>query len=91
MKMKALFVNPPVGAWSTHGNHLAPNQFHAQLIAYVREKKLAEVAAIDARGEKLDFDQTIAKIHAIYFFRRDLTFDRWFRADLVFFRNGTPR
>jgi len=60
--MKILFVNPPVGAWSTHGNHLAPNQFHAQLIAYVREKKLAEVAAIDARGEKLDFDQTIMKM-----------------------------
>jgi radical SAM superfamily enzyme YgiQ (UPF0313 family) len=63
--MKILFVNPPVGAWATHGNHCAPNQFHAQLIAYVREKELAESYAIDSRPEKMSFETTIAKIKEI--------------------------
>jgi len=63
--MKILFVNPPIGAWATHGAHCAPNQFYAQLIAYVREKNLASPFLIDARADKLSFDDMLAKIKEI--------------------------
>ncbi|UCD15637.1 MAG: radical SAM protein [Candidatus Omnitrophota bacterium] len=63
--MKILFVMPKVGAWATHGQHCAPNQFYAQLIAYVREKNLAQAYSIDARAQNLDFDSMIAKIKEI--------------------------
>lgn len=56
--MKILFVMPKMGAWATHGRHCAPNQFYAQLIAYIREKKLAECYAIDARVEDEGFNLT---------------------------------
>ena len=59
--MKLLFVNPPIGAWATHGNHRAPNQFHAQLIAYARQKNFAQISAIDSRGEELDYAAMLAK------------------------------
>lgn len=60
--MKVLFVTPPIGAWATHGNHCAPNQFHAQMIAYIREKKLGQPLVIDARASGMDFSATIEKI-----------------------------
>ena len=60
--MKILFVNPPIKGWTTHGDHCAPNQFHAQLIAYVREKELAEPYAIDCRGEKLNIEKMLERI-----------------------------
>ena len=36
--MKVLFVMPKLGAWATHGHHLAPNQLYAHWAAYIREK-----------------------------------------------------
>ncbi|MBU1121281.1 MAG: radical SAM protein [Candidatus Omnitrophota bacterium] len=63
--MKVLFVMPKMEAWATHGKHCAPNQFYAQLIAYVREKKLADCYAIDARVEDLDFKLMMDKIKEI--------------------------
>lgn len=63
--MKILFVTPPIGAWATHGKHCAPNQFYAQLVAYVREKQLAQPLVIDARGEGINFQTMIDKIKAL--------------------------
>jgi len=53
--MKVLFLTPPLKAWDSHGHHLAANQMHAQLAAYLREKKLAEVEALDSRALGLDW------------------------------------
>ncbi len=54
--MKVLFLTPPLKAWDSHGHHLAANQMHAQLAAYLREKKLADVDALDSRALDLDWD-----------------------------------
>ena len=53
--MKILFLTPPIGAWATHGNHKAPNQFYAQLAAYVRQEQLAQVEVLDCRAMDLDY------------------------------------
>lgn len=53
--MKILFLTPPLKAWDSHGHHLAANQMHAQLAAYVREKNLGEPQVIDSRAEELDW------------------------------------
>jgi len=53
---KVLFLTPPLKAWDSHGNHKACNQMHAQLAAYLREKKLAAVDALDSRALNLDWD-----------------------------------
>lgn len=60
--MKILFVTPPIGSWATHGNHKAPNQFYAQLAAYVRQKDLAEVEILDCKALELSYDQMIERI-----------------------------
>ena len=60
--MKVLFVMPPLGAWSTYGVHRAPNQFYAQLAAYVREKGTAEVEILDARAWKMKVEGMLAQI-----------------------------
>ena len=49
--MKILFLTPPLKAWDSHGHHLAANQMHAQLAAYVRETRLGEPQVIDSRAE----------------------------------------
>ena len=54
--MKVLFLTPPLKAWDSHGHHLAANQMHAQLAAYLREKKLADVDALDCRADDIDWD-----------------------------------
>ena len=58
--MKVLFLTPPLKAWDSHGNHKACNQMHAQLAAYLREKKLAEVDALDCRALEMDWDAMLA-------------------------------
>ena len=54
--MKVLFLTPPLKAWDSHGYHLAANQMHAQLAAYLREKGIAEVDALDCRADEIDWD-----------------------------------
>jgi len=54
--MKVLFLTPPLKAWDSHGHHLAANQMHAQLAAYLREKGIAEVDALDCRALEMDSD-----------------------------------
>lgn len=63
--MKTAFVMPKIGAWVTHGTHLAPNQFYAQLAAYLREKKVSDVIAIDVRTEKLSLEQGVEKLRGL--------------------------
>ncbi|VAX34951.1 hypothetical protein MNBD_UNCLBAC01-692 [hydrothermal vent metagenome] len=57
--MKALFLTPPLRAWDSHGHHLAANQMHAQIAAYLREKKIAEVDALDCRALDMDWDAMV--------------------------------
>ncbi|HQP10473.1 MAG TPA: radical SAM protein [Candidatus Omnitrophota bacterium] len=63
--MKVLFLTPPLKAWDSHGHHLAPNQMHAQLAAYVREKKLGEPFVIDSRASDLDWDGMMKRVREI--------------------------
>ncbi len=60
--MKVLFVMPPIGAWSTYGVHKAPNQFYAQLAAYIRERATAEVDVLDARGWDMKFEGMLEEL-----------------------------
>ena len=60
--MKVLFVMPPLGAWSTYGVHRAPNQFYAQLAAYIRERKTAEVEVLDARAWDMKIEEMLEQI-----------------------------
>ncbi len=60
--MKILFVTPPMGSWATHGDHKAPNQYYAQLAAYIREKSLADVEVLDAKAEGLDAEGMLARV-----------------------------
>ncbi len=60
--MKTLFLTPPMGAWATHGDHKAPNQFYAQLAAYVRQEQLTDVYVLDCRAEGLDYPAMIKKV-----------------------------
>lgn len=60
--MKILFLTPPIGAWATHGEHRAPNQFYAQLAAYIRQTKLAEVSILDCRALNLDYPAMVEHV-----------------------------
>lgn len=63
--MKVLFVTPPMGSWATHGDHKAPNQYYAQIAAYIREKGLAEVQVLDAKALAISYDRMIEEIKNI--------------------------
>ncbi len=63
--MKILFLTPPLKAWDSHGHHLAPNQMHAQLAAYVRVKDLGEPFVIDSRASELDWDGMMKRVNEI--------------------------
>jgi anaerobic magnesium-protoporphyrin IX monomethyl ester cyclase len=65
LQPKVLFITPPIGAWATHGHHLAPNQYYAQLAAYLRQKQLAQVQVLDCRAADLDYPSMITTIIAI--------------------------
>ncbi len=60
--MKVLFLTPPLKAWDSHGNHQAANQMHAQVAAYLRAKKIAEVTALDCRAMNYNWEQMLQKI-----------------------------
>jgi len=63
--MKVLFLTPPLKAWDSHGYHKAANQMHAQLAAYLRTKKLAEVAVLDCRAFDLDWQGMLKEVRNI--------------------------
>ena len=60
--MKLLFLTPPIQGWVTHGLHKAPNQYYAQLAAYIRMKGVAEVSVLDAKALDLTYDQMMAQV-----------------------------
>ncbi|MGZ8477289.1 MAG: B12-binding domain-containing radical SAM protein, partial [Candidatus Binatia bacterium] len=61
--MKLLFITPPMGNWAPWGDrHLAVNSLHAQVAAFIREKKAAEVAVLDCRAQGLNDDQMIDEV-----------------------------
>jgi radical SAM superfamily enzyme YgiQ (UPF0313 family) len=61
--MKLLFLTPPMGNWAPWGDrHLASNPLHAQLAAFIREKKAAEVEVLDCRALGLDDEQMLDEI-----------------------------
>ena len=53
--MNLLFLTPPMENWLRWGSrHIACNPLHAQLAAYVRQEKAADVAVLDCRALGLD-------------------------------------
>ena len=60
--MKVLFVTPPMGSWATHGDHKAPNQYYAQIAAYLREKGTAAVKVLDAKALDMSYEQMIEEV-----------------------------
>jgi len=76
--MKLLFITPPMGSWTPFGDrHIAPNSLHAQLAAFVREKKSADVEVLDCRALGLNDQQMLDEV-----LRR--------RPDVVFFGSMIP-
>ena len=64
--MRVLFVTPLLGAWATHGNHVAPNQMHAHWAAYAREQGTIEPQVLDCKALNVPFDAMLEKIKAIH-------------------------
>jgi radical SAM superfamily enzyme YgiQ (UPF0313 family) len=61
--MNLLFITPPMGNWAPWGDrHLAANPLHAQLAAFIREKKAADVAVLDCRALGLSDDQMLDEV-----------------------------
>ena len=61
--MQLLFVTPPMGNWAPWGErHLAVNPLYAQVAAFLREKKAADVAVLDCRALGLEDQQMIEAI-----------------------------
>ncbi len=61
--MKLLFITPPMGNWAPWGDrHLASNPLYAQLAAFIREKKAAEVEILDCRALGLNTDQMLEEV-----------------------------
>ena len=61
--MKLLFVTPPMGNWVRWGSkHITVNPFHAQLAAFVREKKVADVGVLDCRAEELNVNEMVERV-----------------------------
>src|SRR6185369_3041017 len=61
--MKLLFITPPMGNWAPWGDrHLAANPLHAQLSAFIREKKAADVEVLDCRALALTDEQMMEEV-----------------------------
>ncbi|WAC06374.1 MAG: radical SAM protein [Thermodesulfobacteriota bacterium] len=60
--MKILFVMPRVGAWATHGKHLAPNQLYAHWAAYIREKGYRDIEVLDCKALDIAKEKMIEKV-----------------------------
>lgn len=89
--MKVLFLTPPLKAWDSHGYHLAANQMHAQLAAYLREKKLADVEALDSRALGLDWNamlEAVKKSKPDYVFVGELLHSTCGAAVIWYFNEG---
>ena len=64
--MKVLFLQPPLGAWSTWGRHRAPNIGQAQIAGLLREKHPEyTLEVLDCRALDLDEEQMVSKVEAV--------------------------
>jgi radical SAM superfamily enzyme YgiQ (UPF0313 family) len=61
--MKLLFLVPPMGNWTRWGSrHVTCNPLHAQLAAFVREKKAADVSVLDCRALELSDKEMVERV-----------------------------
>jgi len=60
--MKVLFVMPKIGAWATHGEHVAPNQLYAQWGAYIREKGYSDLEVLDCTILNIPLDKLAERV-----------------------------
>ena len=60
--MKILFVSPKIGAWATHGKHLAPNQLYAQWGAFVREKGYEDLEVLDCTALDIPLEEVAERV-----------------------------
>ena len=60
--MKVLFVTPQLGAWATHGHHVAANQMHAHWAAYARQEGTIEPEVLDCKALEIPMDKMIEMI-----------------------------
>jgi len=66
--MKVLFLTPPRGSWATFGKHFVPNAHHAQLAAFLREKKFgysADVDVLDCTASNVSWDDMVQRVKEI--------------------------
>jgi len=64
--MRILFLQPPMGAWSTWGRHIPNNTNYVQLAANIREwYPHVDIKVLDCRAFDLDEKQMIASIREI--------------------------
>jgi hypothetical protein len=62
-KMKLLFITPPMGNWAPWGEkHLAVNSLHAQVAAFIRENRSADVAVLDCRALALNDEEMLEEV-----------------------------
>lgn len=61
--MKILFITPPMGNWAPWGEkHLAVNPLHAQVAAFIRENRSADVAVLDCRALGLSDEEMLEEV-----------------------------
>ena len=64
--MKLLFLTPPMRNWVRWGQkHIACNPLHAHMAAFVRERNVAEVDALDCRALELNQEEMLERIRAL--------------------------
>ena len=64
--MKLLFLTPPMRNWVRWGQkHIACNPLHAHLAAFVRERNVADVDALDCRALELSQEEMLERIRAL--------------------------
>jgi anaerobic magnesium-protoporphyrin IX monomethyl ester cyclase len=64
--MKLLFLTPPMRNWVRWGQkHIACNPLHAHLAAFVRERNVADVDALDCRALELNQEEMLERIRAL--------------------------
>ena len=65
--MKVLFLTPPRGSWSTFGKHFVPNSVHAQLGAFLRDKRFGDpvnVEVLDCTALDIKWDDLADRVKA---------------------------
>ncbi len=67
--MNVLFLTPPRGSWASFGKHFVPNALHAQLAAFLREKKFGDsvdVEVLDCTALGINWDDMAERVKEIF-------------------------